>query len=64
MVNRRAARSLCRGVVAVTSFSVMNSSSSLDESYRSKDDGWDPGAVAEVTRLLLGTVSSLLTGTH
>jgi hypothetical protein len=63
VVTKRTSGSLRPGVVSATLLEVKYSSSSLDISYGSKDDGYDPEGVGEGTRFLLGTVSSVLTGT-
>ena len=63
-VNKWAAPSLRPGDVSATLLGVKYSSSSLDKSYGSKDHWEDPEAVAEERRLLHGTGSSSLTGTH
>ena len=59
----RAAPLFHPGVVSATLFGVKYSSSTLDKSYGSNNDGWDPEPVAEGMRLLLGKISSLVTDT-
>ena len=62
MVNQHNTRSLRLGVVSATLLGVKYSSSSLDTSYGSKNECPDTEAVTDGKRLLLGTLSGLLTG--